>query len=59
MVMDFERSHGSVIVDNLSGKEYLDMFSMFVSAAVGYNHPYILKHQDWLGKHATYKAYTK
>ncbi|MCT3918073.1 L-lysine 6-transaminase [Elizabethkingia anophelis] len=55
MVMDFERSHGAVIVDNLSGKEYLDMFSMFASAAVGYNHPYILKHQDWLGKHATYK----
>lgn len=55
MVMDFEKSHGSNIVDRLTGKEYLDMFSMFASAAVGYNHPYIVQHQDWLGKHATYK----
>ena len=55
MVMDFEKSHGSNIVDRLTRKEYLDMFSMFASAAVGYNHPYIVQHQDWLGKHATYK----
>lgn len=54
MVMDLEKSHGSYIVDE-SGKEYLDMFSMFASAAVGYNHPYIKKHQDWLGQCAIIK----
>ena len=54
-VMDFEKSHGSYIVDRLTGKEYLDMFSMFASAAVGYNHPYILEKANWLGKMAIYK----
>lgn len=54
-VMDFEKSHGSYIVDRLTGKEYLDMFSMFTSASVGYNHPYILEKANWLGKMAIYK----
>jgi len=54
-VMDFEKSHGSWIVDKSAGTTYLDMFSMFASASVGYNHPYILKHEEWLGKHATFK----
>ena len=54
-VMDFEKSHGSYIVDRLTGKEYLDMFSMFASASVGYNHPYILEKTNWLGRLATYK----
>lgn len=54
-VMDFEKSHASYIVDRLTGKEYLDMFSMFASASVGYNHPYILEKANWLGKMAIYK----
>ncbi|MCO6498155.1 MAG: L-lysine 6-transaminase [Chitinophagaceae bacterium] len=54
-VMDFEKSHGSWIVDEVTGKSYLDMFSMFASGSVGYNHPYIMKHKEWLGEHATYK----
>lgn len=54
-VMDYEKSHSSYIVDRLTGKEYLDMFSMFASAAVGYNHPYILERSAWLGKMAVYK----
>lgn len=54
-VMDFEKSHGSWIVDKFTGTSYLDMFAMFASASVGYNHPYILKHREWLGNHATYK----
>lgn len=54
-IMDFKKSHGSYITDRLTGNEYLDMFSMFGSGSVGYNHPYIVKHQEWLGKHATYK----
>jgi len=54
-VMDYEKSHGSWIADRLTGKEYLDMFSMFASAAVGYNHPYIVEKSAWLGKMAVYK----
>ena len=54
-VMDYEKSHGSYIVDRLTGKEYLDMFSMFASASVGYNHSYILEKANWLGKMAIYK----
>ncbi|WP_027385067.1 L-lysine 6-transaminase [Epilithonimonas caeni] len=54
-VMDYEKSHGSYIADRLTGKEYLDMFSMFASASVGYNHPYILEKANWLGKMAIYK----
>jgi len=54
-VMDYEKSHGSWIVDKLTGTEFLDMFSMFGSASVGYNHPYILEKSSWLGKMAVYK----
>ena len=34
-VMDIEKSHGSWIYDKISGKEFLDMFSMFSSASIG------------------------
>ena len=54
-VMDYEASQGSCIVDKLTGKKYLDMFSMFASASVGYNHPYIVEKANWLGKMAIYK----
>ena len=54
-VMDFEKSHGSWIHDKATGKEYLDMFSMFASAAIGYNHPYLLEKSSWLGKMAINK----
>lgn len=54
-VMDYEKSQGSWIVDRLSGNKFLDMFSMFGSASVGYNHPYILEKSSWLGKMAVYK----
>lgn len=40
LVMDLEKSHGSYLVDS-NGEHYLDMFSMFASSPIGYNHPYI------------------
>ena len=49
-VMDLENSHGSWMVDELSGKKYLDMFSMFASGSVGYNHPSILSNRELLSK---------
>ena len=54
-VMDMEKSHGSWLVDERDGSEYLDMFSMFASGAVGYNHPDILAGKDRLTAAALYK----
>ncbi|WP_435524986.1 hypothetical protein [Chryseobacterium indoltheticum] len=54
-VMDIENSHGSWIHDSVSGKNFLDMFSMFGSASIGYNHPYLVEKSDWLGKMAVNK----
>jgi len=47
-IMDLEKSKGSYIVDQLTGDSYLDMFSMFASASIGYNHPNILKNKELL-----------
>ncbi len=54
MVIDLEKSHGSYIVDT-EGQQYLDMFSMFASSPIGYNHPYVLNHADDLTKVAINK----
>ena len=56
VIIDLEKSHGSWIVDHRNGDKYLDMFSMFASGAVGYNHKYIVQHQSILGKIAINKT---
>jgi len=45
-VIDLEKSHGVWLADGRDGREYLDLFSMFASMPVGYNHPYILEQKD-------------
>ena len=55
-IIDLQKSHGSYLVDQRNGDEYLDMFSMYASGAVGYNHPYILEHKDILGEIAINKT---
>ena len=47
-IIDLEKSHGSWLVDKVDGKEYLDLFSMFASLSVGYNHPYVLEQSERL-----------
>ena len=47
-IIDLNKSHGSWLIDQRDGSEYLDMFSMYASGAVGYNHPYILENSDRL-----------
>lgn len=47
-VIDLEKSHGSWLVDARDRREYLDLFSMFASLSVGYNHPYVLENKDRL-----------
>ena len=54
-VIDLEKSHGSWLVDGNTGKEYLDLFSMYASMSVGYNHPYVLENIDRLTKAAVNK----
>ena len=39
VVIDLEKSHGSVIVDALEGKEYLDCYGFFATLPVGHSHP--------------------
>ena len=45
-VIDLKKSHGSWLVDARDGKEYLDLFSMFASMPVGYNHPTLLENRE-------------
>ena len=45
--MDLSKSYKSYVVDT-EGNEYLDMFSMFASSPIGYNHPYILENSNQL-----------
>ena len=47
-VIDLGKSHGSWLVDGRDGREYLDLFSMFASMSVGYNHPYVLDNKERL-----------
>ncbi len=54
-VMDYEKSNGSWIHDSQTGDDFLDLFSMYASACIGYNHPYLLEKAPWLGKMAVYK----
>ena len=41
IVMDLERSHGSLLVDAATGKELVDLYSFYASTPIGYNHPYL------------------
>ena len=54
-IIDLDKSHGSWLVDGKTGKEYLDLFSMYASMSVGYNHPYVLKNIDRITKAAINK----
>ncbi|HIF82698.1 MAG TPA: L-lysine 6-transaminase [Candidatus Marinimicrobia bacterium] len=54
-VIDLKSSHGSWLVDKKDGREYLDLFSMFASLSVGYNHPHILENRDRLTEAALNK----
>ncbi len=43
MVLDLERSSGVRLYDAKHGRTYLDMFSCFASAPLGFNHPRLLE----------------
>ena len=54
-IIDLEKSHGSWLVDGKTGREYLDLFSMYASMSVGYNHPYVKENVKRLEKAAINK----
>ncbi len=54
-IIDLEKSHGSWIVDAVTGKEFLDVYAMFSSMTVGYNHPTIVAHRERLARAAVNK----
>src|SRR5262245_49134613 len=40
IVIDFEKSQGSRLVDAVSHRELIDLYGFYGSLPVGYNHPY-------------------
>ncbi len=39
IVIDLQKSHGSRMLDALTGKEYLDCYTYFATLPIGHNHP--------------------
>jgi L-lysine 6-transaminase len=39
LLPDFDRSHGSHVVDLATGEAYLDFCTFYASMPIGYNHP--------------------
>ena len=54
-VIDLNKSHDSWLVDARNGDEYLDMFSMYASGSIGYNHPEIVKNKELLFEVSLFK----
>lgn len=46
LVLDMRKSQGVRLVDNLSGKSYLDFFGFFASSMLGMNHPKLISDRD-------------
>tara|TARA_B100001123_G_scaffold423361_1_gene533443 strand:+ start:595 stop:1911 length:1317 start_codon:yes stop_codon:yes gene_type:complete len=54
-ILDLKNSHDSWIVDQRDGSEYLDMFSMYASGCIGYNHERIIANKELLTKVSLFK----
>ena len=39
IVIDLKKSKGSVMVDALTGREYIDCYTYFATLPIGHNHP--------------------
>jgi L-lysine 6-transaminase len=57
LVLDLEKSHGSIIHDARTGRDLIDLFSFFASQPIGVNHPRMTdpETQALLGRVATQK----
>jgi L-lysine 6-transaminase len=56
LVLDTRASQGSTIVDARDGQRYLDMYTFFASAPLGYNHPGIVDDPDFMALLANVSA---
>jgi len=45
VVVDLEKSHGSVLVDARDGREFVDLHGCFATSALGWNHPALSSHE--------------
>ena len=54
-IIDLGKSYKSWLIDARNGDEYLDMFSMYASGSIGYNHPEILAQKDKLTEVSLFK----
>ena len=43
--IDFEKSHGSYLVDKDTNDEYLDFFGQYATLTLSYNHPIFKSHE--------------
>jgi L-lysine 6-transaminase len=48
VAIDLERSHGSWIVDAVTGREILDFYSYFATLPIGHNHPKLVEDADFM-----------
>jgi L-lysine 6-transaminase len=48
VAIDLERSHGSWIVDAVTGSEILDFYSYFATLPIGHNHPGLLEDREFM-----------
>jgi L-lysine 6-transaminase len=48
VAIDLDRSHGSWIVDAVSGREILDFYSYFATLPVGHNHPRLVGDPEFM-----------
>lgn len=46
-VLDLDASHGTTLVDQVTGTEYLDMFTFFASNSLGMNHPALVGDEEF------------
>ncbi|HVJ89077.1 MAG TPA: L-lysine 6-transaminase [Labilithrix sp.] len=58
LVIDLEKSHGSIVRDGMSGRELIDFYSFFASNPLGFNHPGMLdeRTRDRLAKTSVVKV---
>jgi len=58
LVIDLDKSHGSLVRDGVTGRELIDFYSFFASNPLGFNHPGMLddRTRDRLAKTALVKV---
>lgn len=58
LVIDLDKSHGSIVRDAVSGRELIDFYSFFASNPLGFNHPGVLdeRTRERLAKTSTVKV---